>query len=151
MGDRVGGVARGDDESLREGDEFLRRAAYPKHVMDNTVYWKVFHCRGSDNSLSFTLRTNELLTQDGIDRYQSCQELPSGDLPAVVMVSYSNLTKDVPPPPLAPRREDDPSDLGYGHLHCVTPCPSRQQAKDLANIATQTGNILAPFVPGPEL
>ena len=124
-------------------DEFLRRAGKKRHVKLGVVHWEVF--ADSHPTLSFTLRNDDLRTEDGLDRYQELKAFPSDDLPGICMLTFLDLT-DRLRPALPPRRDPDGQDATYGHLHCSTDRPSGQiQMEVMAELANKHG-VLREFI-----
>jgi hypothetical protein len=132
-------------KALGREDWFLRRVAYARYIKRGLVSAKAFECRPGEVSLSYTFQDVELRTGQGLDAYHVHSAFPSGDLPGICTISFVDLV-DRTKPPLPPRFDPDPDDARYGHLHCSTDCPDRDNMERLAKLATENG-VVRPFVP----
>lgn len=101
--------------------------------------------RDGETSLSFTLQSDELVSDSAICKYQIAKELGSGDLPGICRLEHEDLARKVMPP-LPPRWDPNDEDPGYGHLHCATAIPTDVQRHVMAAIATRYG-LVREFVP----
>ena len=136
----------GDQTSIgfAAGDCFLRRVSKPRAVRNNVVTWEAFS--DSWDTLSFTSRDANLLTDHGLRQYQLDKALPRRDLPGICQLSFEDLAERLEPP-LPPRNDPAPDDDKYGHLHCVTDRPYDEAHRiRMATLATEHG-VLLNFVP----
>jgi len=138
----------GDQPSLGPfvpDDSFLRHIDRPRHVTDDSLSWEVFKPREQEDSLSFTYQDSRLRTEEGLQAYQCDKALPFGDFPGICKLTFYDLSQRLEPP-LPPRPDWDRADEKYGHLHCVTDCPTRQlHMEQMAKLATRNG-LLCRFV-----
>lgn len=132
----------GDEASVATfapDDNFLRRISKRGNIKEGVVHAGAFD--DGHSTLSFTLQDGNLRTEAGIDEYHRDKALPSGDLPGIICLSFHDMTEAVRPP-LPPRREPDPEDEKYGHLHCCTDRPEDEAQRDqLAKLATRNGVV----------
>ncbi|MHC4091836.1 MAG: hypothetical protein ACYSVY_16480 [Planctomycetota bacterium] len=126
-------------------DGFLRRVDRKRRIADDIVTWEAFKPRESEAHLSFTYEDDSLKTDEGLTAYHRAKALPRGDLPGICKLTFHDLTQALEPP-LRPRPERDRSDEEYGHLHCVTDCPSDElHMRKMATLATRNG-VLRRFI-----
>ena len=85
-------------------DGFLRRVSNAGSLRRNgLVQEKAFKPRPYEEALSFTFQDESLQSDDAIRQYQLDNELDSGDLPGIFMLTFEDLTVRLEPP-LPPRR-----------------------------------------------
>lgn len=120
-------------------DPFLRRVDRRKWLTKNGVVAAgAFLPREGETSISFTFQDENLRLPPSLDTYWRANRLPSGDLPGLCTLTQHDLAEELESP-LPPRHQPDPEDTVYGHLHCVTDCPTATQAEQMALLATRNG------------
>lgn len=124
---------------LESHDSFLRRVNKGRCARRGVVEPDAF--LDSHPSLSFTLQAVLLQSESGLREYQVAKRLPSGDLPAICKLTFSDFIELVKPP-LPPRFEPDNEDALYGQFHCATDRPDGTQREQMARDATQHGILL---------
>lgn len=129
--------------SFAADDAFLRHVHKRSLIKDDLVHAEAFE--DEHETLSFTLRAESLLSDEGIDQYHHDKALPSGDLPGLCQLYHRDFVDGVRPP-LPPRHDPVPEDEKYGHLHCCTDRPiDRAHREQLAKLATRN-RVLREFV-----
>ncbi len=135
--------------SFAPNDGFLRRTAGKRYIKNGVVGWEAFKPREGEDGLSFTYQSPSLQSPEGIRSFQLDKVLPSGDLPGICKLTYSNLAVGLSPP-LLPRFKMDLDDAKYGALHCLTELPQDQeQMEAMAQLASRNtdSGLPIPFVP----
>lgn len=124
-------------------DCFLRHVDRRRYLKRGIVKPEAFD--DHHENLSFTFQNAGLQTEAGLDQYQRDKALPSEDLPGICKLSFYDLTESLSPP-LPPRRDPNPDDERYGHLHCCTDRPIDWGHRvQMAKLASRYG-VLREFV-----
>jgi len=136
-----------DQPELQYLRRFSVKSAVKKH---RQVLPRAFRPRDDELSLSFTLRCQELGSQQGLIAFRAYHRITgSGDLPGLIYLTHMNLVNDLTPP-LTPRYVKDERDPKYGHLHHETDRPDETQLNIMATQASQNGVLLPAIIKGRE-